>query len=239
MANFRIDTLVLELQGDGTYTLSGECNSDAGNPPTVVNGIYDDTNKEILFDTAAGSPNEKYSFNCLGITFNGYGPADMAKVFFGNVSDPLAKRKKTAAGIKDTVFPPPDRSASLVLPPTNTGHESFSALFKFTKLSTVRNLASNTSNVSIDLFCPAGTKTYTLVSAELMVDPVYAPTEIICIDLHETNVSSPATTLNVSVNAPGGIPMAGFDPFGLPIIVKQDSMSFSEVNTKKGLFYIN
>jgi hypothetical protein len=239
MANFRIDTLILELQGNGTYTLTGECNSDAGNPATSVIGVYDEANKEIVFDTLTGSPNAKYSFFCDAISFSNYNAFDMAKIFFGNTTDPLARRKKGGIVVGDSSCPPPAPHGGVVVIPPSTGHETFSAQFKLSKITSTRDLATNNSSVSLELFCPAGPKTYTFVSAQFLVDPALAPLQIIGVELHETSVASPASTLSFLVDAPTGIALAGFDPNGLAIIVKEDTRPYSDVNTKKGMFYID
>ena len=236
MANFRIDSLIIERNNDGTYNYSGTCNADAGNTQTVV-GVYDDNAKETTYNCAANTANDKINFSVNDIDYSNYNPAEMMAHTFVDAASPgtpVISGKNTPRTNK---FPPPSSQQSRG--PLN----SITDDFKLDKISVQRKTPLNSQDeftMQIDVSFSSQTTNHTNGSAVLATNS-YFGIDIVTLEFSSNkDGQSNSGSFSFPVQCSGSLPLRlkDYAADGLPITIKDIATIWPDVNKKIALITI-
>lgn len=235
MANFRIDTLLIERNGNGTTKISGVCNSDASNPISVT-GVYDSDTKETTFTCPANTANDKINFMVDNLDFYGYGDAEMMAGVFVDAAVPAGRLKrgdvKQAAG----KFPPPSARPSGGI--KNTIVDDFKVevitIQRKTPLS-----SQDEFTMQINLSYNSPHTSYSNGMAEFHHNP-YFEIDMVYMEFSSNKDGLPHSgTFSLAVQCPT-IPMVlkHYATEGLPLILKDIATIWPDVNKKVALLSV-
>ena len=235
MANFRIDTLLIERNGNGTTKISGVCNSDASNPISVT-GVYDSDTKETTFTCPANTANDKINFMVDNLDFYGYGDAEMMAGVFVDAAVPAGRLKKVQGTRDLTKFPPPSSRPSGGI--KNTIVDDFTVQ----QISIQRKAPLSSQDeftMQIDLNYSSPHTSYSNGIAELHSNP-YFLIDMVYMEFSSNKDGMPHSgTFSLAVQCPT-IPMVlkNYATEGLPLILKDIATIWPDVNKKVALLSV-